>query len=155
MPNGAHMTSSTDGTWLPIRDAAKAGNLTEKALRRRVERGTVDSELRDDGRRYVRVQSITDEHPAPPPNGRGPRDGALLEPLMRRLEELSVENGRLRALTQVAESTERRLADELHEQRARAQAAESRTAELEGLERALTDAGPIRAWRLARQRRAA
>lgn len=58
-------TARTDGTWLLTRDAAKAGGVTDKALRRRIERGTVVSELREDGRRYVLVDSITDEPPRP------------------------------------------------------------------------------------------
>jgi hypothetical protein len=51
------------------------------------------------------------------------------------------------------QSTEQRLADELHEQRAAVVAAQARAAELEQLERDLAAAGPIRAWRIARQQR--
>jgi hypothetical protein len=48
--------------------------------------------------------------------------------LLTRLESLAAENGKLRALTEVAESTEQRLADELVEMRTRLQAAEQRLA---------------------------
>jgi hypothetical protein len=48
--------------------------------------------------------------------------------LLERLESLAAENGKLRALTEVAESTEQRLVDELVEVRARLQAAEQRLA---------------------------
>lgn len=48
--------ATTDGAWLQVGDAAKAASVTPKALRRRIERGTVESELRDDGVRLVRVE---------------------------------------------------------------------------------------------------
>jgi len=48
--------------------------------------------------------------------------------VLARLESLAAENGKLRALTEVAESTEQRLANELVEARTRLQAAEQRLA---------------------------
>jgi hypothetical protein len=110
----------------------------KRPLRRRIERGTVDSEVRD-GRRLVLVESVRDD---PAPRTRG----VDVAPLLARLEQLASDNGRLRALTQIAESTEQRLTSELVEQRARVAELEAREAELEA-------AGPIRAWRLARARR--
>ena len=137
-------------TWLPIADAAKAAGVSAKALRRRIERDTVVSELREDGRRYVVVESIGsgDAPGAPPRRGPAPApDHAIYgNRLVARLEELAAENGRLRALTAIAESTEQALTDELHAARARA-------AELEHLEAEIAGAGLWRAWRIARRRR--
>jgi hypothetical protein len=122
---------ATPETWLPIAEAAVYGGCSVKALRRRVERGTVVSERRENGRRYVLISSLTPRGHAPPrPVGNAP----LLAPqpaigeLLARLESLAAENGKLRALTEVAESTEKRLADELVEVRTRLQAAEQRSA---------------------------
>lgn len=137
---------SAPETWLPISDAARAAGISAKALRRRIERGTVTSEMHDDGRRRVLLQSIDGDDPAPAPGNRGTPLPRQLEELLRRVEELAAENGRLRALTQIAESTEQRLADELHQERARVR-------QLEAIETQLAAAGPIRAWRLARQHR--
>jgi hypothetical protein len=136
-------------TWLPISDAARVAGISAKALRRRIERGTVVSELRADGRRHVAVESINGHYapgaPVPLPR-RGLAEGQVEGQLLERLEELAAENGRLRALTAIAESTEHRLTDELHAQRAR-------VLELQALEAELAAAGPIRAWRIARRRR--
>jgi hypothetical protein len=133
-------------TWLPIDDAARAAGISPKALRRRIERGTVTSEMRSDGRRHVHVESIHSPVPAPPRGQRDPGFPANVEALLHRLEELAAENGRLRALTQIAESTEQALTTELHAARARA-------TELEHLDTELANAGLLRAWRIARQRR--
>jgi hypothetical protein len=118
-------------TWLPIAEAAVYGGCSVKALRRRIERGTVTSERRENGRRYVLISSLTPRGHAPPrPAGNAP--AAAPQPaigeLLARLESLAAENGKLRALTEVAESTEQRLADELVEARTRLQAAEQRLA---------------------------
>src|SRR4051794_27704022 len=93
-------------TWLPISDAARVAGISVKALRRRIERGTVTSELHDDGRRRVLVQSIADDGPAPAPARRGAPVPPQLEEVLQRVEQLAAENGRLRALTEIAESTE-------------------------------------------------
>lgn len=90
------------------------------------------------------------EHNAAPRNasraGAAERPSIELAPLVERLEELAAETGKLRAVTEVAESTEKRLTAELVEQRAR-------VAELEAREAQLAGAGPFQAWRLARQLR--
>jgi hypothetical protein len=122
---------ATPETWLPIAEAAVYGGCSVKALRRRIERGTVTSERRENGRRYVLISSLTPRGHAPPrPAGNTP--AAAPQPaigeLLARLESLAAENGRLRALTEVAESTENGLADELVEVRTRLQAAEQRLA---------------------------
>jgi len=54
-------------TWLPINDAARVAGISAKALRRRIERGTVTSEMHADRRRRVLVQSIAGADPAPAP----------------------------------------------------------------------------------------
>jgi DNA-binding transcriptional MerR regulator len=122
---------ATPETWLPIVEAAVYGGCSVKALRRRIERGTVISERRENGRRYVLISSLTPRGHAPPrPAGNTP--AAAPQPaigeLLARLESLAAENGKLRALTEVAESTEQRLANELAEARTRLQAAEQRLA---------------------------
>ncbi len=118
-------------TWLPIAEAAVYSGCSVKALRRRVERGTVVSERRENGRRYVLISSLPPREHAPPrPAGNTPAipPQQAVGELLARLESLAVENGKLRALTEVAESTEKRLADELVEVRTRLQAAEQRLA---------------------------
>jgi hypothetical protein len=118
---------SAPETWLPIAEAAVYGGCSVKALRRRVERGTVVSERRENGRRYVLISSLLPRGHAPPrPAGNTPvaAPQPAIGELLARLESLAAENGKLRALTEVAESTERRLANELAEARTRLQAAE-------------------------------
>jgi hypothetical protein len=118
-------------TWLPIAEAAVYGGCSVKALRRRVERGTVTSERREDGRRYVLLSSLAPRGHAPSrPEGNAPEVAPqpAIGELLARLESLAAENGKLRALTEVAESTEQRLADELAVVRTRLQAAEQRLA---------------------------
>ncbi len=114
-------------TWLPITEAAVYGGCSTKALRRRIERGTVVSERRENGRRYVLLSSLQARGHAPPrPEGNAPAlaPQPAIGELLARLETLAAENGKLRALTEVAESTEQRLVNELVEVRARLQAAE-------------------------------
>lgn len=123
-------------TWLPVPEAALAAGISEKALRRRIERGTVDSERDREGRRLVRLDSLRSPFPAStrssgdsgdapftpsgdPGSAPGlPGERAVLAEVLKRLEHLAAENGKLRALTEVAESTEQRLSDELHRVRA-------------------------------------
>ncbi len=122
---------ATPETWLPIAEAAVYGGCSVKALRRRIERGTVTSERRENGRRYVLISSLTPRGHAPPrPEGQAPLHAPqpAMGELLARLETLAAENGKLRALTEVAESTEQRLANELAEARTRLQAAEQRLA---------------------------
>jgi hypothetical protein len=91
----------------------------------------VVSERRENGRRYVLISSLEPRGHAPPrPVGNAPSAAPQLAigELLARLETLAAENGKLRALTEVAESTEKRLADELVEVRTRLQAAEQRLA---------------------------
>jgi hypothetical protein len=120
---------ATPETWLPIAEAAVYGGCSVKALRRRIERETVVSERRENGRRYVLISSLSPRGHAPPrPAGNAPAAAPQLAigELLIRLESLAAENGKLRALTEVAESTEQRLANELAETRARLQAVEQR-----------------------------
>jgi hypothetical protein len=122
---------TTPETWLPIAEAAIYGGCSAKALRRRIERETVVSERRENGRRYVLISSLTPRGHAPPrPAGNTPAaaPSPAIGELLARLENLAAENGKLRALTEVAESTEQRLANELAEARTRLQAAEQRLA---------------------------
>ncbi len=123
-------------TWLPVADAARVAGISEKALRRRIERETVDSERDGEGRRLVRLDSLRSPFPAVPrPAGdpvdspvslagesrdapEVPGESVVLAEALKRLEYLASENGKLRALTEVAESTEQRLGDELHRVRA-------------------------------------
>ncbi len=127
------MTSPPE-TWLPVEDAALAARISAKALRRRIERGTVLSERRQNGRRYVLLSSIEQEtSPLPRPAGEpgtSPVSPPGIGEVLARIEVLAAENGRLKALTEVAESTEQRLADELHQVRAELSTATARLAEL-------------------------
>lgn len=135
-------------TWLPVAEAAIAGGLSEKALRRRIERGTVESRVDADGRRLVLLSSVRGEGPSPTPRPAGDSPGPLspapataplpageLTRLVDRVEQLAAEAARYKALTQVAESAEQALTDELH--RTRAELAEAQ---------ALLDAERARPW---------
>lgn len=121
-------------TWLPIPEAAKYARLTQKALRRRIERGTVVSQRWEDGRRYVLLSSVEKDVPSPPRPAGEPRDQSpewSIGEVLARLEALAAENGKLRALTEVAESTEQRLTAELVETRAALREAQAQLAVLE------------------------
>jgi len=65
-----------------------------------------------------------------------PGESVVLAEVLKRLEYLASENGKLRALTEVAESTEQRLSDELHRVRA----------ELTTTQVQLTAEAPRRRW---------
>jgi hypothetical protein len=115
---------------LTITQAAERAQISRKAMARRVERGTVPSKIdAATGRRVIPAQVV----PGNPETGEivpvsgvvgggephgEPRIAADLSPILARLEQLAAEVGRYRALAQVAESTEQRLADELHQVRA-------------------------------------
>ncbi len=112
---------SAPQTWLPVADAARVAGISEKALRRRMERGTVQAETDQQGRRVVLTASLASRRSAPPrPDGNAPVSAPVpgLVEVLARLEVLAAENGKLRALTQIAESTEDRLTAELVELRA-------------------------------------
>lgn len=147
---------------LTIDEAAEATGLTQKALRRRIERGQLRSLLRD-GRRHIpvaelhRVELIDPEgkpmrgsewHEAPRGTTPGKPASAELQldavRLLARLEELAAENGRLRALPEQVERD--------WQQRFSTEAAARRQAE-ERLER-LRQAGWRERRRLLRELRA-
>lgn len=129
-----------------VTEAAQQLGITEKAVRRRIERGTLQSVIGHDGRRRIPVTELdgdpgaspgprpadpgatppgnpvgqTPRRPGAPGNaGQGGVPPAELAPIFARMEELAAENGRLRALTEVADSTTSAIELELHEARAR------------------------------------
>jgi hypothetical protein len=116
---------------LTVREAAEATGLTEKAVRRRVERGVLPSVLGHDGRRRVLISALRDagllgtdgERNGAPmrhlPSGATPLGQGHFSELLSRLEVLAAENGRLRALTDGHERRERELEAALFEARAR------------------------------------
>lgn len=119
---------------LEIAEAAEQLGITHKAVRRRIERGTLPSVLGRDGRRRIPAAALKDASP-PPSSGSGrvsvTIDADVLEPLMERIEKLAAEAARYKALTDGSERRERDLAEQLHEQRSLRMAAEARAAELE------------------------
>jgi ribosomal protein L29 len=134
------MTSPPE-TWLPVADAARAAHLSVKAVRRRIERGSCVNERREGGRVFVLLSSLAeDRSPVPRPAGDAGISPPGIAEALARIEHLAAENGRLRALTEVAESTEKRLADELHQTRAELLEARSKLAAVEV-------ASPRRWWR--------
>ncbi len=125
------MTSPPE-TWLPVADAARVARLSVKAVRRRIERGTCAHERREGGRVFVLLSSLAAvPSPAPRPAGEPGISPPGIAEVLVRIEYLAAENGRLRALTEVAESTEKRLADELHLTRAELLEARSKLAAVE------------------------
>jgi len=118
---------------LTLTDAARLCGVTRKSLARKVERGGLPSKLDDAGRRVVPRSALEAAglHPrsgavgaAISPSGDGephgePRVPVDISPLLARLEALSAENGRLKALTEVSSSTEMALRDELNAVRAK------------------------------------
>lgn len=132
-----------------IDEAAERLNLSQKSLRRRIERGTLES-VRRDGRRLIPLGEV--ERLAAETNsvaGQGvspsavlPRGFEDLSTYLARLEELAAENGRLRALAEVSESTRAAMTDELLELRAT-----KRTLELQlSAAEAAAAASPRRWW---------
>jgi hypothetical protein len=115
-----------------ITEAARLAGATRKSIERRVERGTLRSVLRDGKRliplaeleraKLIRPPAGVRAAPVSPPVGDAgmpdPPGGGLPE-LVARLEVLAAENGRLRALTEVAESSRSDLEQELFRLRAR------------------------------------
>lgn len=132
-----------------IDEAAERLNLSQKSLRRRIERGTLES-VRRDGRRLIPLGEVERlEAEANPVVGREvspsavlPRDFEDLSTYLARLEELAAENGRLRALAEVSESTRAAMTDELLELRAKKRTLELQLSALE----AAAAAAPRRWW---------
>lgn len=158
---------------LPLRDAAAHVGISEKALRRRVERGSLAS-LRVDGRMAVRVADLyaaglrpvgdttvdtgyatprgTSAHQATRGDHGG--DSSAIVVLVAQIAEQAETIGRMRVLTERAESTERELVAEREarlrleasyvEERARAEAAEAHARQLEEqLAAAVTVTDPV------------
>lgn len=134
---------------VPIDEASQRLNLSPKSLRRRIERGTLES-VRRDGRRLIPLGEIkrleseakSQSGPDPSPSAHLPRSDEDLSTYLARLEELAAENGRLRALADIAESTTANLTDELHELRAA-----NRTLELQLAAHTAAAPRPQRWWR--------
>lgn len=111
---------------LTVPQAAAATGLSEKAIRRRIERDSLPSVLGHDRRRRVPVLALREAGLIAPPGapmGLVPRaghpGGEAIPELLERLERLAAENGRLRALTDGRERRERELVEQLHVARAR------------------------------------
>ncbi len=128
-PTGANLGGVSERTLTVEETAARLG-VTPKAVRRRIERGTLPAILGRDGRRRVPAAALdpgamgSKQGPREPRSGQLPRDpgapGQLdAASVLARLEQLAAENGRLRALTEVAESSRAGLEDEVHQLRAR------------------------------------
>ncbi len=113
------------GRLLTVADAAAATGLSQKALRRRVDRGTLRAVHDADGRRML-------------PRAELARAGLLAEP-----GKPGSPGGELIVWREIAER-----------ERARAEAAEAQAVELRVALAGITQAGPIRALRLRRALRA-
>jgi excisionase family DNA binding protein len=114
-----------------IAEAAKKLGITEKAVRRRIERKTLSAVLGRDGRRRIPAIEVEAAAPSPTPIGADAPPGTPTPEavaLVARLESLASEVGRLRALTDGSERQARELEEALHEARARASAAEAQLA---------------------------
>jgi excisionase family DNA binding protein len=103
---------------LTVDEAAQALGVTEKAVRRRIERGVLPSLLGPDRKRRIPASALgLDETsangdgvpaghvPRHAPNGHAPPSAELLD----RLERLARENGQLRQIERVSEQSERLL----------------------------------------------
>lgn len=132
-----------------LREAAELCGTTQTALRKRADRKSIQTVMRDGVRCVPRSELIR----------HGLLPDAELAQAQARVAELELEvlthrqlaeraGGELEAERQARETLER----ELHEQRAAAATAAAARAELE---QELADAGPIRAWRLSRELRKA
>lgn len=124
------MTNETPRT-LTIREAAEYLGKSQKAIRSAVDRGSLPHVKGSDGVRRIPFSSLEGApmgqgQPQPAPS-EAVQDDLIV--LVDKLTALSEENGRLRALTEVSESTEQRLRDELAEARARAMSLELQLAE--------------------------
>lgn len=120
---------------LTVPEAAQATGLTEKAIRRRIERGAILSTVGHDRRRRVLVSSLREaglvgtvgETTGHVPQV-GTPDGETISALLARYEEAVMEVGRLRALTDGHERRERELTEQLHQAAARITELEAKTA---------------------------
>jgi hypothetical protein len=77
-------------TRLTLRQAAAVLGLSESAIRKRVERGTLNSDKGPDGRRYVYLDTVEDDMADRGADASAPREHDALIP------ELSAHNGMLR-----------------------------------------------------------
>jgi len=112
---------------LTIREAADYLGKSPKAIRSKVDRGSLPHVKGSDGVRRIPLAVLE-----PASMGQGQPRGAAAEApaaLVDRLEVLARENGKLKALTEVAESVELRLRDELAAARASALSLELQLAE--------------------------
>lgn len=139
---------------LTIPETAKALGLTAKAVEKRIERGTIQS-LRREGRRVIPAGEITRlqtlaEQALPPIEQRVSPSGDAnpltdLSAFLERLETLAAENGRFRALQEVAESERQQLHAELFKTRAHVAELEAKLAETPTAA-AIVTAAPRRTW---------
>lgn len=135
-------------------EAARLTDITVRALRKRIERGTLRAVRRDDGWRIPRSELER----AGLRIGRAAEPGELVRELTDTIRRQERELTQLRALPQRVADQARRLDVE---QAARAtaerqaQAAAAQRAELAAELDELAAAGPIRAWRLRRELRQA
>jgi hypothetical protein len=121
----------TEPRCVDLRTAADLCGVSLKAMRNRADRGSIPVLMRD-GKRMVPLSAL----PAAPvrqevPQATPPLLGDELASVVARIEELAAENGKLKALTEVAESTEKALRDELAAARARAISLELQLAEVQ------------------------
>jgi hypothetical protein len=130
---------------LTVAQAARLLGASDKAVRRRIERGSLESVGRH-GRRLVPRGALVAQPSPPRQRGSGAR--AELAEALRRVEELAGEVGRLRALTEEAKSLRGQAVEELHAARARA-------TELDAWRAQLAAAGWRERRRMLREARAA
>lgn len=139
---------------LTIREAAERCEISYEALRRRVDRGTLRSvrSPRDGRRRVLRTElQQAGLWPGSTPTQAAGQAVELRAELERARHELAALGARAGAEQQARERAE--LAH--HQARAAQQTAEAQRADLADELDELAAAGPIRAWRLRRQRRQA
>ena len=122
------------GTAYTLAEASELLGVSLKAVRSRVERGSLPCVKGPDGLRRIPAAAL----PGHTARQEVPREAAIGETgsepatdLIERLERLASENGRLKALTEAAESVEQRLADELSRARAELLAAQLQLAEVQ------------------------
>lgn len=120
---------------LTIQETADRLNLSAKSVRRRIERGTLQS-VRRDGRRLIPLGAVQELEASQKsqagvevsPRALVPREDDLAV-VLARLEALAAENGRFRALQEVAETTRQQIEAELIQTRAKVTELEAQLAE--------------------------
>lgn len=134
-----------------LSQAAEYCGITLATLRKRSDRGSLQTTKREDGVRLVTHDELERADLLA---------GTEVQRLRHEVEGLRQEISVHRRLAQSAQAEahaeregHQRVTEALVEQRAIATTAQARADELEQLERDLAAAGPIRAWRIARQRR--